>query len=235
MLVEDGQVRGLSMHLDRLVDDCRALFGFELDPQRVRDFVKHAVDTQVVIARVTIFAPNLELGTPGRGLLNPQVLVSTRAATGHALPPLRLQSVHYQRELAEVKHVGLFATVHRRRAAQLAGYDDVVFVDGDSRISEGATWNIGFIEGDTIVWPVADRLPGVTARLLQDAYARQGGNSAHREVDLADAKGMDAAFVTNAAVGVRPVARVDNHVYPQDTPQMKVLIGVYAGVPTETI
>jgi branched-subunit amino acid aminotransferase/4-amino-4-deoxychorismate lyase len=36
MRVEDGGVRGLSLHLDRLRTDCRALFDAEIDADRVR-------------------------------------------------------------------------------------------------------------------------------------------------------------------------------------------------------
>jgi branched-subunit amino acid aminotransferase/4-amino-4-deoxychorismate lyase len=55
MRVQDGGVRGLSLHLRRLVDDCRALFDAELDPGRVR-LVRHAlrdVDRPTVV-RVTV-------------------------------------------------------------------------------------------------------------------------------------------------------------------------------------
>src|SRR5215470_17700468 len=173
--VQKLHVRGLSLHLDRLVHDCRVLFDAELDPQRVRRLLHQALRAEVapVVARVTVFDPGLDLGRPGRQA-EPHILVSTRPAATASLSPLRLGSVSYQRELSRIKHVGLFGAIHHRRAAQLAGYDDAIFVDLGSRLSEGPTWNVGFFDGTQLVWPRADVLAGVTMRLLRAAAERLG-------------------------------------------------------------
>src|SRR5215208_4287170 len=77
MRVEDGGVRGLSLHLERLSRDCRVLFDADLDTSLVRDLVRRACVVEPVTARVTVFAPAMDLGHPG-GNLEPRVLVSTR-------------------------------------------------------------------------------------------------------------------------------------------------------------
>lgn len=39
----------------------------------------------------------------------------------------------------------------------------MLFVGRDGCVSEGSTWNVGFVDQDgTVVWPRADVLPGVT-------------------------------------------------------------------------
>ncbi|CAM5600180.1 hypothetical protein SGLAM104S_07946 [Streptomyces glaucescens] len=77
-------------------------------------------------------------------------------------------TVAYERDVPQVKHVGLFGALHARRTAQLAGYGDALFVDRDGRVSEGTTWNVGFVDRDgTVVWPRAEVLPGVTMELLK--------------------------------------------------------------------
>nr|BFE69862.1 hypothetical protein GCM10020092_031630 [Actinoplanes digitatis] len=43
MRVEDGRVRGLGMHLDRLVSDCATLFSAELCPANLRERIRGAV------------------------------------------------------------------------------------------------------------------------------------------------------------------------------------------------
>lgn len=67
MLVDGGKVRGLSLHLDRLVHDCRRVFDADLDPERIRELARHALGdaTGAVVVRVTVFDPDLELGHPG--------------------------------------------------------------------------------------------------------------------------------------------------------------------------
>lgn len=61
MLVDGGRVRGLALHLDRLVRDCRALFDADLDPAHVCDLVRRAVPATGRCATwVTVFDPALQ-------------------------------------------------------------------------------------------------------------------------------------------------------------------------------
>jgi len=143
MRVERQRVRGLSLHLERLVRDCQTLFKAELDPDRIRKLVRRVVVADPVVVRVTVFDPSLELGNIGSAA-EPHVLVTLRSAVDRPRPPLRVQAVRYERDLPDVKHVGLFGQLWHRRAAQLNGYDDALFTDPESYVSEGATWNIGF-------------------------------------------------------------------------------------------
>ncbi|WP_075764723.1 aminotransferase class IV family protein [Actinoalloteichus fjordicus] len=233
MRVEDNRVRGLSLHLDRLRRDCRVVFDAELDPDRVRTLVRKAVAdwTEAVVVRVTVFDPSLELGHPGAAA-EPQVLVTTRPAVAQPLPPIRVQAVQYQRELPAVKHVGLFGLVHQRRAAQRAGYDDVVFTNRKAQLCEGATWNIGFFDGENIVWPDADALPGVTMALLNEVH---NGDVDTASIDLAQLCEMKVAFATNAAIGVRQISAVDDTEWPDTHPILDVLRKEYTDIAAEPL
>ncbi|MFD5715268.1 aminotransferase class IV [Streptomyces pharetrae] len=165
----DGTVRGLSRHLDRLVRDCGAVLGAGLDPGRVRDLLRQQVHGQALpcVVRVTVYDPRADLGNLARAG-EPHVLLSVRAAAPVPPRPLRAMTVAYERDVPQVKHVGLFGALHARRIAQLAGYGDALFVDRDGRVSEGSTWNVGFVDRDgTVVWPRAEVLPGVTMALLK--------------------------------------------------------------------
>jgi branched-subunit amino acid aminotransferase/4-amino-4-deoxychorismate lyase len=207
MRVEGATVRGLSLHLDRLRADCRAVFDTELDTDRVRRLVRDAVAhaTEPVVVRVTVFDPDLDFGHPG-GATRPQILVTSRPSGTAADSPLTLRSVNYRRELPTVKHVGLFPALYHRRLAQLDAFDDVLFTDPDDGVSEIATSNIGIIRGDKVIWPSAPCLPGVTMRLID----RARGERHTAGLSLADLAEAEAVFATNAAVGIRPVGRIDD-------------------------
>ncbi|WP_200423221.1 aminotransferase class IV family protein [Streptomyces sp. Y2F8-2] len=230
MRVEEGRVRGLSLHLDRLVRDCKALFDAELDPERVRELARRVASTAgTCVVRVTVFDPNFDMGHPA-AKADPEVLVTMRPATNLPLSPMRVQTRTYVRDLPTVKSVGLFGQLLHRRAAQLDGFGDALFVDEQSLISEGGTWNIGFFDGDRVIWPEADILVGVTMQLLKAAHEYD-----ERPVRLADIAGMEAVFATNSAIGVRVVSGVDDIALTDDHPIIDTLRKAYMEVPADPL
>lgn len=229
----DGRVRGLSRHLERLVKDCGIVWGAELDTGRVRDCVRQGLDGRSgpCTVRVTVYDPGVDLGRPADAG-QPHIMVSVRGA-GAAFPvqPLRVQGVPYERDLPEVKHVGLFGSLYARRTAQLAGFDDALFVGRDGLVSEGSTWNVGFVDtAGTVIWPQAPVLPGVTMALLQ-----QHGEHRIADVTLTRAKAMAAAFATNTSIGVRSLAAIDGTELPVEHPVLEILRETYRSIPGEAV
>ena len=228
--VQDRRAKGVSLHLERLARDCRSVFGVELDTERVRGLVRDALaeTSGALVVRITLYDPATELGHPDKAT-DPHVLITKRPAAAGQLPPLRASAVVYEREMPEVKHVGLFGTLRARRQAQERGFDDAVFVSPDGLLSEGATWNIGFVREGQVCWPEAKVLPGVTAELL----ARAHGPIPTKPVHLEELFSFEAAFATNTTVGVRPIAAIDTAEYPVDHPVLRQLQDVYAGIDPE--
>ncbi|WP_030196222.1 aminotransferase class IV family protein [Streptomyces sp. NRRL S-87] len=230
MRVDDGRVRGLGLHLQRLRRDCRTLFGVDLDVQRVRELARRAVPgTGSTTVRVTVFDPTLDLGHPATAD-DPQVLVTSRPAGALPLPPLRVRSTVYVRDVPGVKSVGLFAGLHHRRRAQLDGFDDALFLDRDRTVSEGATWNIGFHDGSRVVWPSAQCLHGVTMDLLKGAH-----DHVTRPVHLDELPSVRAAFATNAAIGVRAVGGIDGIELPGSHEVVDSLRTAYTAIEGEPL
>ncbi|KNB53965.1 aminotransferase class IV family protein [Streptomyces caatingaensis] len=230
MRVDDGRVRGLGLHMERLAGTCRALFGAELDTDRVRAYLVRAVPaTGSLVVRVTVFDPSLDLGHPSAAA-DPHVLVTTRPAGAPTAPPFRVRTVPYVRDTPALKNVGLFGLLRARREAQLAGFDDALFVGPDGRVSEGGTWNVAFVDGaGTVVWPEADVLPGITMALVRR------DDHALAKVTTADLPSMRAAFATNAAVGVRAVAAVDDVALDPGHPVVAALQEAYAALRGEPV
>lgn len=233
MLVENLRVRGLSLHLERLVRDAHLVFGAEVDPDRVRWVVRHAlVDTTgPTIVRVTVFDPGMQLSHPGAEA-EPRLLVTTRPAPSGPLPPMRLQSAMYCRDMPEVKHVGLFGALRHRRMAQRNGYDDAVFTDAHANLSEAATTNVGFFDGERIVWPKAEVLTGITMALLGQVHESP---SVTAPVNLAHLGEMQAAFATNAVIGVRAIGAIDGTSWDGKHPLIETLSREYLEVPPEPL
>lgn len=233
MLTEDGRVRGLSLHMQRLAQDCRLLFDVDLDTDRVRHYIRHALTDAAprTVARVTVYDPALELGAIGSDA-DPHILVTTRSAGSGTPAPLRLQAASYRREMPAVKHIGLFGALRCRRTAQREGYDDVLFLNPDGTISEIATSNIGFVRQGQTIWPRSEWLTGITMTLLNQALDEPIQTE---PITLSDLPTMEFAFATNAATGIRPVASVDGQSWPADHPTLKQLRDLYADIPAEPL
>ncbi|WP_093614221.1 aminotransferase class IV family protein [Streptomyces indicus] len=234
MRMEDGTIRGLSLHMDRLARDCRIVFGVELDREQTLKYIRQAAEglTGVAGLRVTVFDPAIDMGRPSEAQ-DPHILVNLRPGGEMSPPPLTAKTFPFTRDSAEVKHIGLHPQLRLRREAQLAGFDDAVFVEPDGRVSEGGTWNLGFIDQDgTVVWPEAPVLPGTVMLLLRSLDAPRQITA---PVSLADIPNMAAAFATNTTIGVRTVSAIDDVQFPQDHPVLAELRTAYAGIPGERL
>jgi branched-subunit amino acid aminotransferase/4-amino-4-deoxychorismate lyase len=211
MRIENGGVRGLDLHLDRLVGATREMFGTELDRERVRGWLRQAIggETRELSVRINVFSRAFDRSNPANAAA-PDVLIAVAAPAPAAESPLRLKSFTFGRELAQIKHVGTFPLFHFRRLAQQAGYDDALFVGADGLVAEASIWNIGFFDGARVIWPQAPQLDGTGKRLLQAGMVRLGVASATHPVMLNELSRFRAAFLTNASSVARPVASIDD-------------------------
>lgn len=236
MRVVDGKVRGLQFHLDRLMRSTRELFGSDLDIGFVRDCLRHAIadGAGALSVRVSIFSFAYDRERPAAPV-GADVLVMVNSATPVSDTPLRVKSFRYERESPHVKHVGTFPLFQHRRLAQQAGFDDALFVDRSDCVSEGSIWNLGFFDGQSVVWPDARQLEGVIKQVLQAGLAQRGVRSRTQSVPLRSIGDYRAAFFTNSSQPVRAVARIDGTDFAVDTEFMALLAACYDSVPDERI
>ncbi len=228
--VDDGRVQGLDLHLGRLVHDCRELFAADLDVDLVRHYLREAIPAQgIAMVRVTVFDPDIDFGHPDRAT-KPHILITQREAPTLPQSPLSVRAFAYSRTEPAIKSVDLFASLRLRRAAQLTGFDDVLFMDDEQSISEGATWNIGFFDGTDVIWPSAPHLAGVTMRLLQTVRG-----SRMSPVGLSDVASMKAVFATNTASGVRAITQIDQFTFPAKPEIVDQLRAKFADIPAITV
>lgn len=216
MQVRDGRVQGLDLHLDRLRRATLELFDRELDLDAVRGWMRRlAGDEGALSLRVNVFSRGFDRDRPSRPAV-PDVLVSAAPARAVDPAPLRVRVQCYERDAPHIKHVGTFGLFHQRRLAQQHGFDDALFVTASGAISEGSVWNVGFLDGERIVWPEAPMLRGISMQLLQDGLRRSGVPTEIRRIERAELPGFRSAFFTNSARAMQPIACIDGVEFAAD-------------------
>lgn len=210
MQVEDGAVRGLDLHLDRLEQEALSLFGVAVPEARLRERMRAALAglSGRHSLRVQLFLETVTLRTP-EAMGEPSVLVVVSDPANPLCDPLRLQTQDYAREAPELKHTGTFGLTRARRAAKATSFDDALFVGPDGAVSEGTIWNIGFVDEGRIIWPRAPMLRGVGQRLLENGLDLVGLDSETRIIDRAALAELKQAFICNSATPACPVGNID--------------------------
>jgi branched-subunit amino acid aminotransferase/4-amino-4-deoxychorismate lyase len=133
-----------------------------------------------------------------------------------ARPPLRVQTVQYERELPHLKHLATLGLTFHRLQARHAGFDDVLFAGRDGSLLEGSGWNIAFWDGAQIVWPDGPVLAGVIMQVLRLGLQRLGVPDTIRKMTRESLDEMTAAAATNSHCPAQPIAAIDQTTFPYD-------------------
>lgn len=235
--VRDGLVRGRDLHLLRLRNASRTMYGGGPRKVETRRLVAGRLAqageagrncTLRILVRPlpagagagggAVFSPPFEYQSPDHaGTVPPSQRVDVEIGPPAEMPAdaLRLRSHRGLREWPGIKHLAIGPQLRAREAAVAAGFDDAVLVDGDGRIAEGTFWNIAFWDGQGVTWPAARALEGVTAGLLSWEMDRVGLPVRRAPVWLHGLEGQRAAFAVNSR-GIRGIASIDGHAFPGD-------------------
>jgi len=218
MQVRDRRVRGLDLHLARLDAANQEVFGAGLDTAQVRHHLRHALGetTRDASVRISVYE------TPG----GTATMVTVRPPGDMQPTVWRLQTVPYQRSLAHIKHLGDFGQSYFRRLALRNRFDEALLTGPGGAICEGSITNIGFSDGDGLLWPSAPALAGITMQILERTLPAHGVSSRHAPVHTADLGSFTAAFVTNSH-GIAPVGQIDDLILPVDSTLTRMLTDVY--------
>lgn len=234
MQVRDGAVADLDLHFERLQSATRELFGHDLDIDRVRGWLRKAVEgaPTALSVRISVFSRAFQRDRPAEPA-QPDVLIAAAPARIIATTPLRVATARYQREAPHIKHLGTFGLFHQKRLAQQRGYDDVLFVGPDGLVSEGSIWNVGFFDDDGIVWPQAPQLRGISMQVLQQGLEVCGVASTTRPVALDELPRFRGAFFTNSSVVAVPIVVIDDIAFPFN--DFALMLRAFDAVPVQHV
>lgn len=158
--------------------------------------------------------------------------------TDAAMPPtgpLSLDVVEHERHLPRVKHVGEVSKTLLLRQANARGFDDAAFTNRSGHLSEATIWNLAFWDGETVIWPRAEVLPGVTMQILARRLEALGVPQRMAEVSARKLDGTLAAAVMNSWSPGIPVARIGDRPLRQEPEFLCVLHEAYAREPWNAV
>lgn len=232
MQVRDRRVRGLDLHLGRLRGASDELFGGHLSDDEVLGHLRAALADAPPDASLTCFVSSQpgELALPG-DTVDLDVLVKVTGPAPTPLGPLALELVEHERHLPHLKHVGEVSKTFLLRRANARGFDDAAFVDRSGRLSEATIWNVAFWDGESVVWPRAEVLPGVTMQVVARQLDALGVPQRTQEIRRGDLGPRLAAAVMNSWSPGIPVTRIGERALAHDDDFARTLHAAYAAEP----
>lgn len=232
MQVRDHSVKGLDLHLSRLQTASSLLFGRHLPDSQIREYLRMATAAAPRDSSVTcFFASRPGEFMPAGPVSAIDVLIKV---TGPAKPPagpMAFDVVRHERHLPHIKHVGEVSKTLYLRRANARGFDDAAFEDRAGRLSEATIWNLAFWDGESVIWPEADVLSGVTMQILVRRLEARGIPQQTRMVRQSDLAGSVSAVAMNSWTPGIVLTRLGEHQLKHDAGFTRLLHDVYAAEP----
>lgn len=216
MQVRQYSVKGLSLHLRRLQESSRTIWGVIPDTGTILHYLRGALHRHAHSCSVRINIFSRVAGYKPVHADDLQILITLTPPADLLTAPFAVKTTVYERVLPEVKHLGIaMGLLAFRETAMTGDYEDVLYTDAQGNISEGSIWNIGFYDGRQLLLPDTPALPGITLQLMTTRLAATGWAITTRTIHLSEVAGFKAAVAFNSIMPGRPVNRIDQVVYPE--------------------
>lgn len=111
-----------------------------------------------------------------------------------------------------LKSLNYLRNLYAKRLAVLNGFEEAIFINPADQVLEGASTNVFIVKDCVISTPSLD--VGILPGIMRGAIVRKIGRAVHeREVCRQELLEADEVFVTNALLGVMPVAMIDEKTF----------------------
>jgi 4-amino-4-deoxychorismate lyase len=217
LAVVEGRPRLLSRHLDRLTRDAARLRLSVPPRERLEAEIRAAASrpgtgvVKVILTRgVGGSGYTADPAQPPRRyvLAAPARRAAPTAGARTALLPTAL-SVHGP--LVGIKHLNRLEQVLLRQDVVALGLDEGLVGDGLGHVVCGTMTNVFLVAEGVVITPALTRcgIEGVMRGAILDHLIERGTPATVRDVTTAELAAAEEVFLTNALLGVWPVAQVD--------------------------
>jgi 4-amino-4-deoxychorismate lyase len=225
LAVRDNRPRLLARHLARLARGCERLGIAAPDPAQLKSEINRAARIPGVgVLKLILtrgegghgYAPD-PLAAPRRWLaaLSPRARPARNAIDGVAVRTLETRLAE-QPLLAGLKHLNRLEQVLARRELAAAGHaGEGLLLDTTGRVVCGTMSNVYAVLDGRIVTPALGRagVEGVVRAALLEAWRDAGSEVEVRDLLPEELTGASELFLSNALIGIWPIASLDGRVY----------------------
>jgi branched-chain amino acid aminotransferase len=122
-----------------------------------------------------------------------------------------LKKFHPQTVPIHAKVVGNYVNSYlAKMEVKKRGFDDVIMLDTDGFVAEGATSNVFFVKGNQVITPtLRSALPGITRHALIEIIRDMGYEMIEGDIQPEKLHTFDEAFYSGSIVKVQPIVSVD--------------------------
>jgi len=114
--------------------------------------------------------------------------------------------------ISSLKSTSYLENFLARQEARDAGADEVILLNDQGFVCEGATTNIFLLQGQTLITPPAESglLAGITREVVLELADSLGIPKSVQQVELDQLFSATEAFVTSSTIEIMPLTRPDN-------------------------
>ncbi|MCK5779981.1 MAG: aminotransferase class IV [Psychrilyobacter sp.] len=217
ILVENKKAIYLEGHYNRMISSLARLdIEFEMSLTKLEMFLdmyikKNELDKTII--RITVF----------KNKNSSDILITNREFSykkSKYRDGFKMEISEFKRNthslLANVKSVNYLENIYALRAAKAIGSDEVVFLDTQNHISEGATSNLFFIKDGIIHTPSKEC--GILEGIIRSKIIDLVMTNKHLTIkqgffSLRDLLNADEVFLTNSIMGIMPVSKIAHTTY----------------------
>ena len=230
--VDRGRILRLEAHLERFRkawDDC---FGTEFPDTTWKDVIDLVIERNGLGGGVAAVKLLAAAGRPGSGMRGIRTMVTARSYAhrlhGTGRKGLRLATYPERRDWPLADHKTMNYMLPRMASdwAKARGADEAILLNVDGSVSETNTANLLCRVGGRWLRPTsAHALPGTMLQAVCDLLARRGTPVEETRLSVEELRCADAVFVTNALMGVVPVASIDGSEIAMDEQLAALFVG----------
>jgi 4-amino-4-deoxychorismate lyase len=239
MAAVDGRVRWLDYHLERLALGCRTLALGPVDHAEIRaEIATHCPKAGRFVVKLIVTR-----GPGARGYPPPERTQPTRilgisswqaSPSNHYTHGIRVKVLQLRLgdspALAGLKHLCRLEQVLAQ--IELRGHDveQGLLLDTSGYVVGGSSSNVFAVSGANLVTPLLTRngVAGVMRRVVLEAAAGAALTPSERNLTLKELQRADELFMTNALIGILPVATLDGQSFSRGpaTQRLMQLLGI---------